>query len=51
MTKSEAFILMAIIKQFPQTAFGYAKIRGAFKKYMEFSRDKSASKKKRILAC
>ena len=26
-------------------------IRGAFKKYAEFFRDKSASKKKRILAC
>ena len=29
----------------------YLTIGGAFKKYAEFSRDKSASKKKRILAC
>ena len=29
----------------------YYLILGAFKKYTEFSRDKSASKKKRILAC
>ena len=30
---------------------GNKDVQGALKKYAEFSRDKSASKKKRILAC